>query len=115
MRPAEKTFYAALGDRVRIARKATGRSQSWVAELVGVPRTSLILMERGEQPISAYTLARMAAVLETPVDTLLRGTESPGTGPGAAPLPGMPADAPPAVREFVSSVREAAVTQIRRK
>ncbi len=114
MRPAEKTFYTALGERVRLARRATGRSQSWVAELVGVPRTSLILMERGEQPISAYTLIRLAAILETPVDTLLRGTD-PTASSAVASVPGMPADAPAALRDFVSSVREAAVTQTRRK
>ncbi len=115
MRPAEKSFYAALGARVRRAREGTNRSQALLAELVGVPRTSLILMERGDQRIGVYVLSRMAAVLEIPVAELLADEEhGDAPVPDAARVPGMPADASAAVRAFVSNVRQAAVTQKRR-
>lgn len=108
---AEKDFNVALGGRVRRCRELRGYSQARVADLVGVPRTSLILMERGEQRISAYTLNRLSTVLEVEIKVLLAGEELAAD----ASVPGLPPAAPAAVREFVTSVRRAAGSTQRRK
>jgi len=97
---AEQEFEAALGERLRKYREALGLSQARVAAVVGLPRTSLILVERGRQRVSAYTLLRLSEVLEVDPTTLLVGdaiTTEVATG--------LPDTAPRTVREFVSSVR----------
>jgi transcriptional regulator with XRE-family HTH domain len=88
----EAEFNRALGMNIRRLR---GRmTQLQLAEAVALPRTSLVLVEKGEQPIRAYTLVRFAEALGTTLDGLLPLT----TPPAPAPHP----TAPRPVREWVT-------------
>lgn len=99
----EQVFNAALGARIRRLRGK--KSQQTIADQVGLPRTSLVLVEAGSQRVSAYTLVRLAQVLGVTVPELLG--EGEGTAPTAATLPD---STPPGVRAYVSKVQAAAMT-----
>jgi transcriptional regulator with XRE-family HTH domain len=102
----EQKYNAELGSRIQEARGDISKSR--FARAVGIPRTSLILIERGEQPIQAYMLIRMAQELSVdPVDLLL-GRDAP---PRADPRTDVSVAATPAVQAFVASVRQAARTR----
>lgn len=101
----ERAFAEALGARVRKHREARGKSQREIADLVGLPRTSLVMVEAGRQRLGAYTLTRLAQVLGVPVTELLFG--EPSDQPASPPFPD---STPPAVRNFVTKVQRAAVT-----
>lgn len=104
VRTAEDLFYQALGDRIRLARLARKMSQHKVAGLVDIPRTSLIAIERGRQRLTVYTLVRLADIFGLQVEELLRVTDRPSRAETAA----LPDSAPDSVRDFVTSVTDAA-------
>lgn len=66
----------AVGQLVRVKRKALNLSQIKVAELIGVSFQQLQKYENGANRISASMLIRIAAVLETSVGALVG--EEPG-------------------------------------
>jgi transcriptional regulator with XRE-family HTH domain len=100
---AEQEFGEALGRRIKKYREVLGLSQKRVADAVGLPRTSLILVESGRQRVSAYTLLRMSEVLQIDPTTLLTGETA-----EVEVATGLPDSAPPTVRDFVSRVRRTA-------
>ena len=71
----------ALGDRIRENRKRAGLSQDKVAELVGVSRQAVTKWEQGRSAPNTENLFRLAEVLGTTVDLLVRET-----GPEAGEL-----------------------------
>lgn len=69
-RPAAKTADAELastGMRIRRARLEKGYSQANAAKLIGISRSFLAAVERGESGVSHGTLARMADVFSIPM------------------------------------------------
>jgi transcriptional regulator with XRE-family HTH domain len=56
---ARKTF----GNKLRVLRKQNDLSQEQLAELVGVHRTYIGMIERGEQSVSLDNIARIAKAL----------------------------------------------------
>jgi transcriptional regulator with XRE-family HTH domain len=69
---------ASTGMRIRQARLATGQSQQAAADRIGISRSFLAAMERGEAGVSATTLARLADAFGIPMsqfaaDTPLQG------------------------------------------
>lgn len=47
----------------RLARRAQGKTQSWVAGKVGISRATLAQFETGRPAISAATMRRIAPIL----------------------------------------------------
>jgi Zn-dependent peptidase ImmA (M78 family)/DNA-binding XRE family transcriptional regulator len=60
--------WAALGSRVADARKAAGLSQEEVARNLGVDRTAVTKIERGQRQVDSLELARLAGLLRRPID-----------------------------------------------
>lgn len=63
-----------LGERLADARKRAKRNQADVADAIGVARTTLVAIEKGERRPSNSELVRLADVLKTSVHDLLRET-----------------------------------------
>ncbi|HEY6557845.1 MAG TPA: XRE family transcriptional regulator [Polyangiaceae bacterium] len=61
-----------LGERLADARKRTKLTQAQVAEQVGVARTTLVAVEKGERRPSNDELMRLGRVLGIPIHDLLR-------------------------------------------
>jgi transcriptional regulator with XRE-family HTH domain len=61
-----------LGERLADARKRAKLTQAQVAERVGVARTTLVAMEKGERRPSNTELVKLAGLLATEVHDLLR-------------------------------------------
>ena len=65
----------ALGARLREARKAAGLTQEIAADELGVARTTLVAIEKGERRIQAPELVRLAGLYRRSVNELLRPGE----------------------------------------
>lgn len=63
-----------LGRRLQGARKARGKTQQEAAEHLGVARTTITAMEKGERRIRPLEFTRLAAFYERTVGELVRGT-----------------------------------------
>jgi Zn-dependent peptidase ImmA (M78 family)/transcriptional regulator with XRE-family HTH domain len=63
-----------LGERLADARKRAKFTQAEVAEGVGIARTTLVAIEKGERRPSNAELVRLGEMLKTPVHDLLRET-----------------------------------------
>lgn len=63
-----------LGERLADARKRAKKNQAEVADAIGVARTTLVAIEKGERRPSNAELVRLADVLDTSVHDLLRET-----------------------------------------
>ena len=62
----------ALGAALRVLRKEKGLSQESLAEAVGMDRSYLGAVERGENIISLVALIGVAQVLETSIERIMR-------------------------------------------
>ena len=72
-----------MGDRIRICREACGYSQVWLANELGVDRSTVFRYENGStRRIAASTIEKIAELLGTTRDYLLFGIE-----PGSRPIP----------------------------
>lgn len=65
---------AVLGERLRIARAAAKKTQEAAATEIGVARTTLVAIERGERRVRAHELMALARAYGTTVNALLRPT-----------------------------------------
>jgi Zn-dependent peptidase ImmA (M78 family)/DNA-binding XRE family transcriptional regulator len=63
-----------LPKRLRNARRDRGLTQEAVADHLGLARTSLVALEKGERAVRADELVAMAHLYQRPVDELLRPT-----------------------------------------
>jgi transcriptional regulator with XRE-family HTH domain len=71
-----------LGASLRVLRAASGLSQEAFADRLGIHRTYIGGLERGERNVTLQTVERIADLLGVPVLTLLDGTISAqGTAP----------------------------------
>jgi Zn-dependent peptidase ImmA (M78 family)/DNA-binding XRE family transcriptional regulator len=60
--------YADLGRRIAQAREDVGKTQSELANLVGLDRTAITRVEAGTRKVSATELVAIATALERPID-----------------------------------------------
>ena len=74
-----------LGKAVRRLRTALGYSQESFADAVGMHRTHMGEIERGESNPTLETLVRLAKQLKLPVSALLAEAEGEGRRPPAVP------------------------------
>jgi len=66
----------ALGHAIRTARKQAGLSQQIVAEHLGIARTTLVAIEKGERNVRVYELTCLAEILGVELSSLLAESES---------------------------------------
>lgn len=71
MAVTDHAFHAALGQRIATLRKARGLTQVQLAEQLGVAQQTLAHYEAGRLRLLASTLAKLADVLDTPVEELI--------------------------------------------
>jgi len=68
-----KDFKKIIGRRISIERRKLGLSQEDLAELVGVHRTYIGTVERGEKNISLMTVRKFALAMDLPLEILFKG------------------------------------------
>lgn len=67
----QDTFYTAIGQRIRERRSERGLTQSQLAKLLALSRTSVTNIESGQQKLLVHTLVQIASVLDMKVSALL--------------------------------------------
>lgn len=70
--PLESFDAAVLGERLRIARASAKLTQEAAANEIGVARTTLVAIERGERRVRSHELLALARAYGTTVNALLR-------------------------------------------
>lgn len=75
MKQAVTRTQADLGRRIAQAREDSGKTQSELADLIGLDRTAVVRLEAGSRKVSATELVAIASALERPIDWFV--TESP--------------------------------------
>lgn len=65
----------ALGRAIRKARRVAKLSQLTVAGLLGIARTTLVSIEKGQRPIRVHELTRLAEILAIDPASLLKESE----------------------------------------
>ena len=86
LEPGEMAQLAAIGQRVKAARKAHGLTLGRLAAQVGIVRDTMMQIEAGTSSFSVIRLLRLAAALEVDVCWLLTGNGEQGVaadGPDA--------------------------------
>ena len=68
---AEAAFFSAVGEKVRAARQLRNLTQAQLAERIGMERSSVANIERGNQRLSIYVLYTIGSVLDFPFVDLL--------------------------------------------
>ena len=68
----EKQLLDIIARNIRKRRSSLGLSQEELADIAGVHRTYIGMIERSEKNVTVLTLEKIANALHTPVDTLLR-------------------------------------------
>ena len=76
-------FYISLGERIRLAREASGRTQERLAEDIDVSIQFVSDLERGVVGLSIPTLVKLCQILHVSSDYLLFGS---GDNPNLALL-----------------------------
>ncbi|MBX3712965.1 MAG: helix-turn-helix transcriptional regulator [Lysobacter sp.] len=71
MAAKERSFYAALGQRIAEQRKALGITQAQLAEQLGIAQQTMAHYEGGVSRIAVETLAQLAEALQTSVEELI--------------------------------------------
>ncbi len=79
MSTSKSTFASALGRAIRRRRTGSGVSQEAFAERVGVHRTCIGSVERGERNVSLDNIVRIAAALGLRASELLADAETDAT------------------------------------
>jgi transcriptional regulator with XRE-family HTH domain len=86
MAAKERSFYAALGQRISEQRRAQGITQVQLAEALGIAQQTMAHYEGGVSRIAVETLALLAQTLETTVEDLI-GTRSKHSARKRGPAP----------------------------
>ena len=93
-----------LAARLREAREARGWTQQQVADRLGMARTTVVAIEKGERRLKPQELVAIAALLGSPVSDLLqRGAPVEGFVErfrGSLPSPGAAGELIPYLEEF---------------
>ncbi len=99
----EASLYLAFGARLRQARRLFGLTQEQLGQRVGLTRTSITNIERGEQRPPLHVIYQLAAAIAVePHDLFPNPTELP---PAPEPLEGLSPDEVEWIREFVTDAR----------
>jgi transcriptional regulator with XRE-family HTH domain len=101
--PAGHAHARAIGRRVAAHRAERALTVSALAREIGVSRSMVSQIERGQSRPSVSTLFALAEALQVPVDAFFRGVGDDGSGaegPGPEPVPAE-AEGPPAGRHLV--------------
>lgn len=69
----ENVSYEAIGERVRLRRRALKLTQERLAEQVDLSTSFIGHIERGEKKASLETVAKLASALDTSLDYLILG------------------------------------------
>lgn len=81
---SDRGFYRALGQRVAAARKASGLTQTQLAEQLGIAQQTIAHYEMGRLRVAVALLPPMARALGVAVEDLM-GEEAPAAKRGPAP------------------------------
>jgi transcriptional regulator with XRE-family HTH domain len=81
---SDRGFYRALGQRVAVARKASGLTQVQLAETLGIAQQTLAHYEMGRLRVAVALLPSLAKALGVTVEELM-GEETPPAKRGPAP------------------------------
>ena len=68
-----ETVYAAFGMRIRVIRETIGLSQSELAKVVGLTRTSIVNIEAGRQRILLHHVEKFAKAFNTNAKHMMKG------------------------------------------
>src|SRR4051812_21599657 len=85
----------ALGARIREARESTGWTQQQLADALGMSRTTIVAIEKGERRLKPAELVQVASLLGRNVSDLLQ-REAPVEGFGAQLRSALPSASVPA-------------------
>jgi len=98
---SQTALYSQIGMRIRELRQKNELSQTRLAEIVGLKRTSITNIEKGRQKILVHTLWDLAEALSVKVKDLLpaEALETPSLDTGD-----MPKDASGKEREWLRAV-----------
>ncbi|HZR04081.1 MAG TPA: XRE family transcriptional regulator [Burkholderiales bacterium] len=72
MTPLEQMASSETGDRLRLAREGADITQEAAAKAIGVARTTIVAIEKGERRVRMNELQRLAKLYRTSVNALLR-------------------------------------------
>lgn len=72
VKPQQCRLVSVFAANVRRRRIELGLSQEQLAELAGVHRTYVGMLERGEKNVTIYNIERIASALATPPSNLLQ-------------------------------------------
>lgn len=81
---SDRGFYRALGQRVAAARRASGLTQTQLAEQLGIAQQTIAHYEMGRLRVAVALLPPMARALGVAVEDLM-GEEAPAAKRGPAP------------------------------
>lgn len=70
--PLDHISPAEVGERLRLAREATDLKQADAAEMIGVARTTLVAIEKGQRKARIHELQQLAKLYGTTINGLLR-------------------------------------------
>src|SRR5687767_15133194 len=87
MLASEDAYNRAMGRRIRTARKRKGMNQTTLAALLDLGRTSVVMIEKGEQRVHAHLLVKLATALGVSTNEVLGLVETSPRPPAAASLP----------------------------
>lgn len=73
---ANQRLYKEIGERIRIRRNELGMTQEYLAQQIGLKRSSLTNIEGGNQRIRVHTLYAIARVLVLNIIDLLSSEDS---------------------------------------
>lgn len=72
MTPLEQILPVEAGDRLRLARESADITQEVAAKAIGVARTTIVAIEKGERRVRMSELQQLAKLYRTSVNALLR-------------------------------------------
>ena len=61
-----------IAQNIRYTRQSTGISQEELADIAGVHRTYIGMLERSEKNVTVLSLNKIATALNVPIETLLK-------------------------------------------
>lgn len=67
----EERLYSQLGEQIKKQREGKGLTQSTLADLIGVERTSITNIEKGRQRAPLHMVYKFCAVLKIQIEELL--------------------------------------------
>lgn len=102
---AKKALNAAIGSRIKAARKAAHLTQEQLAEIIGISAKNLSFIETGRFGVGLETLLRICTALHVSADALLFGQADGSAEAWARELAALP----PHQRAYIERLLETAL------